>query len=358
MSTALRWMFYFLFMFFGGLVGYRVAQSTKQTFTGLTEHASLINFSAMIAIGILFGIVLAPPFAYLFQKIIDKIVNSLQKISLQEIILGGIGLSFGLLLALLTSLPIAALPINEIPVFGVYIESFLIIFIAIFWSYLGIYFATRTAVVHDMGQLFTKKSLKGWGKNYKILDSSVIIDGRILDIIRSGFVEGNLLVPTFILNEVQQLADSADYLRRNRGRRGLDMLHQLRKEFAVQVSDKDYSEGETDSKLVKFAIEMKADLLTTDFNLNKVAQLQGVRVLNINELAQAIKPVVLPGEDMVVHIVKEGKESNQGVGYLDDGTMVVVENGRKLIGETLKVEVTSVIQTMAGKMIFARPQEI
>lgn len=358
MNSALRWMFYFLFMFFGGLIGYRVAQTTKQTFTGLSEHAGMINFAAMIAIGILIGIVAAPPFAYLFQKLIDKIVSTLQKISLQEIILGGIGLSIGLLLALLTSLPIAALPINEIPLFGIYIESFLIIFSAIFWSYLGIYFATRTAVVHEVGQLFTKKSLKGWGKNYKVIDSSVIIDGRILDISRSGFLEGNLLVPGFILNEVQQLADSADFLRRNRGRRGLDMLHQLRKEFAVQIADKDYPEGETDSKLVKFAQEMKADLLTTDFNLNKVAQLQGVRVLNINELAQAIKPIVLPGEDMAVHIVKEGKEANQGVGYLDDGTMVVVENGRKLMGETIKVEVTSVIQTMAGKMIFARPKEI
>ena len=187
-----------------------------------------------------------------------------------------------------------------------------------------------------------------------MLDTSAIVDGRITDITKAGFLEGTLLVPRFVLNELQQIADSADALKRNRGRRGLDVLHNLRNDPGIQISDKDYDEVGVDGKLIKLSQEINGALITTDFNLNKVASVQGVRVLNINELANAVKQVVLPGETLEVSILKEGKESGQGIAYLDDGTMIVVEDGRKHIGELAQIEVTSVIQTVAGKMIFGR----
>jgi len=193
----------------------------------------------------------------------------------------------------------------------------------------------------------------------KLLDTNVVIDGRIYDICRSGFLDGAIILPGFVLEELQHIADSADALRRNRGRRGLDILHQMQTDLenSVRVVDRykvNFAAGDgVDIKLVKLAKAMSADIVTNDFNLNKVAKLHGVRVLNVNELANAVKPVVLPGEEMHVNIVREGKEYNQGVGYLDDGTMVVVENGKKMLGDTVAVSVSSVLQTVAGKMIFA-----
>jgi uncharacterized protein YacL len=194
-------------------------------------------------------------------------------------------------------------------------------------------------------------------QNMKILDTSVIIDGRIADIVETGFLEGVLVIPNFILRELQQIADSPDAHKRNRGRRGLDILHRLQTKHGVtvQFSDVDFPElRDVDQKLIELAKQLDAKIVTNDFNLNKVAQLRGVEVLNINELANALKPVVLPGETMRVFILKEGKEANQGVAYLDDGTMVVVDNARKMIGKTIEATVTSVLQTTAGKMIFGR----
>lgn len=197
------------------------------------------------------------------------------------------------------------------------------------------------------------------GATPKLLDTNVVIDGRIYDICRSGFLEGAIILPGFVLEELQHIADSADALRRNRGRRGLDILHQMQSELdnSVRVVDRykvTFAPGDgVDIKLVKLAKGMSADIITNDFNLNKVAKLHGVRVLNVNELANAVKPVVLPGEELHVNVVREGKEYNQGVGYLDDGTMVVVENGKKMLGDTVTVSVSSVLQTVAGKMIFA-----
>ena len=195
------------------------------------------------------------------------------------------------------------------------------------------------------------------GKNYKILDTSVIIDGRVADVCETGFVDGIILVPQFVLRELQQVADSADALKRNRGRRGLDILQRIQKisGIEVQIVEKDFTNiQEVDLKLIELAKEMKAKIVTNDFNLNKVAQLQDVFVLNINELANSLKPIVLPGEIMKVFILKEGKEYSQGVAYLDDGTMVVVDHARKMIGKTIDISVTSVLQTTAGKMIFGR----
>jgi uncharacterized protein YacL len=194
-------------------------------------------------------------------------------------------------------------------------------------------------------------------RHYKILDTSVIIDGRIADLCDTGFMDGTLVIPQFVLKELQLVADSADSMKRNRGRRGLDILQKVQKMSGVEVmiSDPDYPEiREVDLKLIELARTLQGKIVTNDFNLNKVAQLRGVEVLNINELANALKPVVLPGEIMKVFILKEGKEYNQGVAYLDDGTMVVVDNARKMISKTIDVVVTSVLQTTAGKMIFGR----
>ena len=194
-------------------------------------------------------------------------------------------------------------------------------------------------------------------KRYKILDTSVIIDGRVADICETGFMDGTLVVPQFVLKELQLVADSSDSMKRNRGRRGLDILQKIQKMASVEVtiSDMDFPDiREVDLKLIELARTLQGKIVTNDFNLNKVAQLRGVEVLNINELANSLKPVVLPGEIMKVFILKEGKEYNQGVAYLDDGTMVVVDNARKMIGRTIDVVVTSVLQTTAGKMIFGR----
>ena len=195
---------------------------------------------------------------------------------------------------------------------------------------------------------------------YKILDTSVIIDGRIADICDTGFIEGILVIPNFVLNELQMIADSADSIKRNRGRRGLDILNKMQKDQAimVKITDIDFADiNEVDAKLVKLAKIMSAKVITNDYNLNKVAEFHGVPVLNINQLSNALKPVVLPGEDMRVALIKEGKDVNQAIGYLDDGTMVVVENGRKRLNEEVDVTVTSVLQTTAGRMIFTRLKE-
>jgi uncharacterized protein YacL len=193
-----------------------------------------------------------------------------------------------------------------------------------------------------------------------LLDTSAIIDGRIADISQTGFVSGALLVPRFVLNELQRIADSADTMRRNRGRRGLEMLNRLQKDTTVpvQITDADIEDvAEVDGKLVQMARNLHCPIITNDFNLNRVAELQGVKVLNINELANAVKPVLLPGEDIFIKIMQDGKELGQGVGYLDDGTMIVVEGGRQYMGTTIEVTVTRVLQTVAGRMIFAHPKQ-
>ncbi|AIQ14701.1 PIN/TRAM domain-containing protein [Paenibacillus durus] len=196
-------------------------------------------------------------------------------------------------------------------------------------------------------------------EEHKILDTSVIIDGRIADICKTGFIEGTIVIPEFVLEELQHIADSSDLLKRNRGRRGLDILNKIQKELDVKVLiyEGDFEEiSEVDSKLVKLAKVLHGKVVTNDFNLNKVCELQGVSVLNINDLANAVKPVVLPGEEIIVQVIKDGKEHGQGVAYLDDGTMIVVEGGREFIGSTMEVLVTSVLQTSAGRMIFAKPK--
>lgn len=235
---------------------------------------------------------------------------------------------------------------------------FLFILINTIFAYLG--YTIGVAWGKELQSLPVFRHAKtGEGVRKKILDTSVIIDGRIPDICDAGFIDGVLIAPQFILNELQHIADSSDSLKRARGRRGLDILNKLQKNqhVKVEVSDKDFPKiKEVDSKLIALAKEIEADVLTNDFNLNKVAQIQGVNVLNINQLSNAVKPIVLPGESMSVTIAKQGKEKGQGVAYLEDGTMVVVEQGEILLNKTVEVVVTSILQTPAGRMIFAAPK--
>lgn len=237
---------------------------------------------------------------------------------------------------------------------------FLRTFFLIIMPYIGFLVGTLKSDWLNPAYLFRFFQEKSVGRSYKILDTSVIIDGRIADICDTGFIEGPVVVPQFVLKELQQIADSADQLKRQRGRRGLDILDHLQKssQVSVVISDLDFPEiKDVDSKLMELARQLDAKIITNDINLNKIAKLRGIPVLNINELANALRPVVLPGETMKVFILKEGKEKDQGVGYLDDGTMVVVDNSRRMIGQTVDITVTSVLQTTVGKMIFGRYNE-
>jgi uncharacterized protein YacL len=238
--------------------------------------------------------------------------------------------------------------------------TFIKIFFLVIMPYIGFLVGARKHEWLDPKYLTRFFREESSGKSYKILDTSVIIDGRISDICDTAFIDGDLVVPQFILKELQLVADSADSVKRQRGRRGLDVLDQLQKSSraSVLITELDFPEiRDVDSKLIELAKHMDAKIVTNDFNLNKIAQLQGVAVLNINELANALKPVVLPGETIKVFILKEGKEKDQGVAYLDDGTMVVVDNSRKMIGQNVEITVTSVLQTTVGKMIFGRYNE-
>ncbi len=279
----------------------------------------------------------------------------LRMVSLKRLIGAAIGSFLGICGAYLFALVIR----NSIP--EGHTQSFLQILVMLLMAYVGL------IVGANKGDLLNLAALGGiFGgekqgkKSYKILDTSVIIDGRIADIAETGFLDGIIVTPQFVLRELQLVADSADSLKRNRGRRGLDILQRLQKvaTLTIQIVEDDFpAVREVDLKLIELAKLYEGKIITNDFNLNKVAQLQGVEVLNINELANSLKPIVLPGETMRVFILKEGKEYNQGVAYLDDGTMVVVDNARKMIGKTIDVSVTSVLQTTAGKMIFGKWDE-
>ncbi|MCI0523698.1 MAG: PIN domain nuclease [Acidobacteria bacterium] len=240
------------------------------------------------------------------------------------------------------------------------IKSFLTLTLTLFMAYVGLLVGAAKGDYLDLSALGGILSDRAAKQSYKILDTSVIIDGRVADIAEAGFMGGVILVPQFVLRELQQIADSSDSAKRNRGRRGLDILQRIQKNsnLEVQIYEADFPNvREVDLKLIELGKQLNAPIVTNDFNLNKVAHLRGVEVLNINELANALKPVVLPGEIMKVFILKEGKEYNQGVAYLDDGTMVVVDNARRLIGKNIDMVVTSVLQTTAGKMIFGRAEE-
>jgi uncharacterized protein YacL len=275
-----------------------------------------------------------------------------KKIEFRAIIGGLIGISCGLLFAYLLMLPLR-------PIFGEDTAVISFVLLAVF-GYGGLLLGLRRGKGISIAGIFKLFRGEGIEEDLKILDTSVIIDGRIADVCETGFLDGVFILPQFILQELQHIADAPDPLKRARGRRGLDILHKIQKmsRITVRIVDENFPKiKEVDAKLVALAKLLNAKVITNDFNLNKVAELQGVSVLNINELANSLKPVVLPGETMKVFILKEGKEYNQGVAYLDDGTMVVVENGRRLIGKNADVTVTSVLQTTAGRMIFSKLKE-
>lgn len=277
----------------------------------------------------------------------------LQRTPVQDIMAGTFGLIIGLIIANLLGAALVRIPVvgGVLPTLASLLIGYLSLSVAVKKRD---ELAGLLAFLKPGGRERPGEKSKG-----KILDTSVIIDGRIADIIKAGFIEGPLLVPGFVLEELRHIADSSDPLKRNRGRRGLDVLNRIQKELKVPVEIYERDLGanlDVDSRLIKLARLTGSAIVTNDFNLNKVAALQGIQVLNINELANAVKPVVLPGEEMLVHVIKDGKESGQGVAYLDDGTMIVVDGGKRHIGETIDVLVTSVLQTAAGRMIFARPK--
>lgn len=321
----------------------------------LLEWALVLIYAAG---AITFGIItyfISPRIMDGFVKIVKHIEARLSEMALSEIFFGVIGLMIGLIIAFLLSTLTSDIPSK-------WIELPLNFILYITFAYLGWTVATKRK-----GEINTPSWFKRGGRDKsgrtstaarpKLLDTSVIIDGRIADICRTGIIEGNIIVPAFVLAELRHIADSADSLKRNRGRRGLDILNLMQKELDTQIKvvDNDYDDiDEVDAKLIKLAFDMGGVVVTNDYNLNKVAGVQRVPVLNINELANAIKPVLLPGEELTVAIMKEGKEAGQGIAYLSDGTMIVVDGGRKLVGEEVAVVVTSALQTSAGRMIFAK----
>jgi len=314
-------------------------------------------------VGALIGLILTP---FITTRPVRAIRSILTRLSAQTLFAALLGLISGLIIAVLLAFPFSRLPSpfgDLLPFIGV-----------VFFGYLGVsIFVMRQNDLFSIigsfskggGQLpggDTDTSTANWAESRTILlDTSVIIDGRIADIARTGFLPGSLLIPRFVLNELQYIADSPDSLRRQRGRRGMEVLSQLQKEpiLPVRINDIDV-EGvrDVDDKLVILARQLRCPILTNDYNLNRIAELQGVTVLNVNELANAVKSVLLPGETLSVRVIQEGKEPGQGVGYMDDGTMVVIENGRDYLNRELLVSVTKVLQTAAGRMIFGRRDEI
>src|SRR5690554_680537 len=346
----------------GGVIGYEVV--TTLGLSSEISHPFWENIEQWLTstqfIGIIVGI-LAGFFiiSYLLEKLLQLIINiehKLKDLSWKKIIFGISGLIIGLLLGVVISL---AFPVLREYKIGQYMQ----VLINLVFAYLG--FSIFISKEKDISRILERRRSADIDDIYddcvsnKVLDTSVIIDGRIADICKTGFIEGTLLIPEFILEELRHITDSSDVLKRNRGRRGLDILKQMQKDpnIIVEIINQDFEElQEVDSKLVKLAQLMDARIVTNDYNLNKVAELQGVSVLNINELANAVKPIVLPGEEMDVKVIKEGKEEGQGVAYLDDGTMIVVDEGVKYMNKKISVLVTSILQTAAGRMIFAKPK--
>ncbi len=365
----LRKLMRIVFSIVGAIVGYGVFLLAK-FLLDISSYGDRINLSAtqQICVAVLcviiFGLIffrLTPTLGKQSSKVADNIETDLQKISTNDIVMGTVGLIAGLIIASLISRIYAGIPIPFLNVVLDIVTYFIL-------GFLGVVIATRKGPDIRSAWLSTKKTAasggKTKGKNHeaapKIFDTSVIIDGRIADIMKTGFIEGPIVIPEFVLVELQHIADSSDSLKRNRGRRGLDILNKIQSEYGIEIyntaAEKALDEiPEVDVKLLKLGQIMNGKVVTNDFNLNKVAAIKGVEVLNINELANTVKPVVLPGEEMTLFLVKEGKENNQAVAYLDDGTMIVVEDGRRYIGKTIKVLVTSVLQTSAGRMIFAKP---
>ena len=328
------WFIRFFFIAFSSVIGYQFGIL-------LTSN----THSALGLIGAAGGLVVS--------LILISLESFMKKISSRGLSAAVFGLLFGLILSrlIISTLDLVPLPTDILNV----VRSIIVVI----FVYFGMVIALRGRDEFNVIIPYVRFSRQDQKEDMIILDTSVIIDGRISDICQTKFLEGRFVIPRFVLKELQQIADSQDPIKRNRGRRGLDILAKIQKITSVdfKINEEEFSDvKEVDAKIVKLAQLLDAKVLTNDFNLNKIAELQRVQVLNINELANALKPVVLPGELMETRVIKEGKEYNQGVAYLDDGTMIVVEQGRNLIGQTVRVLVTSVLQTAAGRMIFAKPE--
>jgi uncharacterized protein YacL len=362
-----RLIFAVSFISLGAVIGYQFGTTMVSTIEGMNgpEESFIANYKYVLsespliapAHALAFGVIGGLLTYLLAAKISERLIHfgeSLKRMAPADKVAIFVGLVAGLLLTALLSPVLYKIQ---------YVGWFVTVVAGIVLSYMGV--AGAISMKDDIRFALPAQAVNPTDEkpereisSYKILDTNVIIDGRITDICRTGFIEGPVYVPGFVLDELQHIADSSDALKRARGRRGLDILNQMRNEMPLIVrvldSNADYQGvDEVDSKLVKLAKKLEGLIVTNDFNLNKVAELQGVTVLNINELANALKPVVLPGEEMHVTVIKEGKEMNQGIAYLDDGTMIVIEGARRRIGENLSVVVSSVLQTVAGKMIFA-----
>lgn len=356
-----------IFILLFSVIGIVLAIQTEPLLTSvmdkniLTETVlgiTVLSLGTMLVggvIGAVIGIAASP---YLIKSLFaftSKVEKSLLSISTQDLLIGTIGLFLGLLIANLVGLAFGSIP---------YIGPYVSVALSIVLGYIGMHLAI-TKKTEFIGWFHFRsengsKNKRGNEAVGKLLDTNVIIDGRIIDIYKSGFLEGPIIVPVFVLEELQKIADSSDVLKRNRGRRGLDILNHIKKsKDDIDIIADDFDEiSEVDSKLVKLAKMKGYKIVTNDYNLNKVAELQGISVLNINDLAIAVKPVVIPGEQIFVQLVKYGKEEGQGVAYLEDGTMIVVENGAQAIGKEVSVIITSVLQTAAGKMIFAKLESV
>ena len=345
------------FLFIGGALGL-IFLPPLYELINLSSNPWINNPYISVAVGAMLLFVLSFVLSDYFIKLITWMEDVLFKLPVVDLLFGTVGLILGLSVATLLGFSVKSI---DLPV----ITEVVPVILAIIFGYLGFRLGYKKRdellQVFSRNQTANKKRVEGEVKtSEKLLDTSVIIDGRIADISETGFIEGALIVPQFVLTELQHIADSSDTLKRTRGRRGLDILKRLQDErqSKVKIVEQDFEDiSEVDLKLVRLAKKRGAQILTNDFNLNKVCDLHQVQVLNINDLANAVKPVVIPGEDMQVVVIKDGKEQNQGVAYLDDGTMIVVEGGRSFIGQAITVTVTSVLQTSAGRMIFAKPKE-
>ena len=350
----------FFSLVIGGIfatIGYYLEVIPLADILALPSYAMYLSWAVLGIVGLVIGAITSPFVWHKGIALTEWLEGKITKMPVADIVSGTFGLIVGLIIANLLRNVILAIPL--IP----WLTNTLWILLTVVLCYLGLSISVkkREELFNFLNFIPRIKKVQEepvrFSPNPKVLDTSVIIDGRILDLCYSGFIEGTLVVPSFVIDELRHIADSSDNLKRNRGRRGLDILNQLKNSFPIEIVEYEIGNEEVDVQLVKLAQKLKAKILTHDYNLNKVAELQGVKVLNINELANAIKPVVIPGEEMLVLVIKEGKEPGQGVGYLDDGTMIVVEGGKKYIGQQINMVVTSVLQTAAGRLIFGKPKE-
>lgn len=356
MEKLIKGTFLIIFSLCGSILGWNVHKYTLPIFQELPAELLPVNGVIFTSLGIIIGITLSQFTSKSILNIVDSSAKKLLSMPSGQLAGSAAGLIIGLIISSLIIFILSVIPLELIP-FGKYIFALTALVISIFLCYMGIFFGAKIIGKIPISSKILN-SPKGLdilcGNKYKIIDTSVIIDGRIQEIAKSGFLEGTMTVPRFVLAELQALADSSDDMKRTKGRKGLELLEAMRKEFSMEIIEQNYPELPVDDKLIKLALEMQAVLVTIDYNLNKVATVQGVNVLNINDLSNALKPAIVPGEILKATVLKEGKEQNQGVAYMENGTMIVIENGKKYIGEEVVIEATSCLQTSAGKMVFAK----